>query len=60
MKKLKYTCCSLLALTPFCGVNASKRVVSITESPNIVLIMTDDQGWGDVQFNGNELIQPHI
>ena len=29
--------------------------------PNIVLIMTDDQGWGDLSRNGNQNIQtPHI
>ena len=60
MKKLTYTCYSLLVLTPFYGVNASKRMVSKTDSPNIVLIMTDDQGWGDVQAIGNELIQTPV
>ncbi|MGJ8682519.1 arylsulfatase [Paraglaciecola sp.] len=29
--------------------------------PNIVLIVTDDQGWGDLSFNGNPVLQtPHI
>ena len=29
--------------------------------PNIVLIMTDDQGWGDVGYNGHpELKTPHL
>ena len=29
--------------------------------PNIILIMSDDQGWGDVGFNGNErIITPHL
>jgi arylsulfatase A-like enzyme len=29
--------------------------------PNVILIMSDDQGWGDVGFNGNErIITPHL
>lgn len=28
-----------------------------TKRPNIVLFLTDDQGWGDVGFNGNEVIE---
>ena len=32
-----------------------------TEKPNIVLIMCDDLGWGDVGFNGNKIIRtPHL
>ena len=31
--------------------------VMAQESPNIILIMTDDMGWGDVGFNGNKVIQ---
>jgi arylsulfatase A-like enzyme len=30
-------------------------------SPNVILIMSDDQGWGDVGFNGNDRIKtPHL
>ncbi|MBD8488715.1 sulfatase-like hydrolase/transferase [Echinicola sp. CAU 1574] len=28
-----------------------------SQTPNIVMIMTDDQGWMDVGFNGNEVIK---
>ncbi|MEP4078326.1 sulfatase-like hydrolase/transferase [Haloferula sp.] len=27
------------------------------DAPNVILIMSDDQGWGDVGFNGNERIK---
>tara|TARA_B100001175_G_C19513286_1_gene645414 strand:- start:2947 stop:4374 length:1428 start_codon:yes stop_codon:yes gene_type:complete len=32
-----------------------------TETPNIILIMADDQGWGDVGYNGHpHLKTPHL
>ena len=39
--------------------------VSITtqaaDKPNVILIMCDDLGWGDVGFNGNKIIRtPHL
>ena len=36
-------------------------IVKDTQKPNIILIMADDQGWGDLGFNGNtNLSTPHI
>ncbi|MDH3583241.1 MAG: sulfatase-like hydrolase/transferase [Phycisphaerae bacterium] len=34
---------------------------SAADRPNIVLVMCDDLGWGDVGFNGNQVIRtPHL
>lgn len=30
---------------------------TVPDQPNVVLILTDDQGWGDVGYNGNDLIR---
>ncbi|MEM0926454.1 MAG: sulfatase-like hydrolase/transferase, partial [Planctomycetota bacterium] len=27
------------------------------EKPNIILVMADDQGWGDVGYNGHPFVQ---
>ncbi len=40
----------VLALISTLTVGAQKR-------PNIILIMADDMGWGDVGFNGNKLVK---
>jgi len=43
----------LLLIFPF-AVLAERR-------PNVMLLMSDDQGWEDVGFNGNEDIRtPHL
>ena len=35
--------------------------VGKAEQPNIIVILTDDQGWGDLSLNGNMSIEtPHI
>ena len=38
-----------------------KKVEIQKKKPNIILIMADDQGWGDLSFNGNSNLKtPHI
>ena len=53
----------LLVLCPFlfaCTMNDTGQVHEGT-SPNVVLILTDDQGWGDLSINGNtNLATPNI
>ena len=39
----------------------SIALASAAERPNVIVILTDDQGWGDVSINGNKnLSTPHI
>lgn len=34
---------------------------SQSAKPNVILLMSDDQGWGDVGYNGNRIVQtPHL
>jgi arylsulfatase A-like enzyme len=42
---------SLLAFS--CNTNRQKSMV---DHPNVVLILTDDQGWGDLSIHGNDKI----
>ncbi|WP_041632919.1 sulfatase [Maribacter sp. HTCC2170] len=49
MKNLVKLVCLILL-----GITSCK---SPDQKPNIILIMTDDQGWNDVGFNGNTQIQ---
>lgn len=58
----------LLLMTSFTVVSASKSQLSTdtnhtkeTQRPNIIVILTDDQGWGDIGLNGATLFKtPHI
>ena len=50
-------CAVIAALYLPAGINAADA----ESLPNVVLIMCDDLGWGDVGFNGNTVIRtPHL
>ena len=62
MAKLNVTSLILLALAacamrPSSQAHAAEPAPSSTAKPNIILCMTDDQGWGDVSYNGLTKIQ---
>lgn len=54
MKNLTNTFLCLLASAQ---PSFSQESVDSIDSPNIILIMTDDQGWGDVGYNGHPYLQ---
>lgn len=52
---------SLLLLLLLLGCDTKKEDAIIVKRPNIVLIMADDQGWGDLSISGNSnLSTPNI
>ncbi|MEM8524411.1 MAG: arylsulfatase [Bacteroidota bacterium] len=56
MKNLLYLL--LISLFLACNVNQEEDA---TQKPNIILIMTDDQGYGEIGVHGNKNIQtPHL
>ncbi len=54
--------CSLLCLTTLAIVASTNRVFAeSTRRPNVVVILSDDQGWGDLSLHGNPNLQtPNI
>ncbi|MDZ7693973.1 MAG: sulfatase-like hydrolase/transferase [Balneolaceae bacterium] len=41
--------------------NVTSTYSQTIQKPNVILIITDDQGYGDLGFHGNEIIQtPHL
>ncbi len=61
---LRFTLPSLVLLLSSCN-NRTSTLISktgeLSSKPNVILIMTDDQGWGDLSSNGNtNLNTPNI
>ncbi len=54
--------CRIFAvLTPVMGLVLALTDVALAERPNVIVIMTDDQGVGDFGFAGNQLVDtPHL
>jgi len=52
-----FACCFALS----CFTSASKAAQKQPSRPNIILCMTDDQGWGETGFNGHPILKtPHL
>src|SRR5262249_53127233 len=61
--KMKSALLSLLSICHlFCGIALrSARAGEAATKPNIVIILADDQGWGDLSINGNSNLEtPNI
>ncbi|MCH5374743.1 MAG: sulfatase-like hydrolase/transferase, partial [Planctomycetes bacterium] len=49
-------CVALLTVLSFIGTASAQA-----RHPNVILVMTDDQGYGDMGAHGNTMIQtPHL
>lgn len=59
MHHIKFSYAPLLLFIVFLSCQTQKNTSE--EPPNIVIILADDQGWGDLSFNGNPLVStPNI
>ena len=50
-------CRILTVLTPVLGLVLALTDVALAERPNVIVIMTDDQGCSDVACHGNPVIK---
>lgn len=58
---IKFFFLILLGLLFCLPILAQKKVLSKQKKPNVILIMTDDQGYGDIAAHGNPIIKtPHL
>ena len=52
--------CRWTAILVVCALAAVCFAQTPAAPPNIVLVMADDQGWGDVGFRGHEILQTPV
>jgi len=59
---LKFYVSGLISLSTVCvAVEETTSIGSPAQRPNVVVILTDDQGWGDLSLHGNSQIStPNI
>ena len=52
---------SLAAGVAISGIPVLQCKTKVKQRPNVVIILSDDQGWGDLSMHGNaDLKTPHI
>ncbi len=58
MSSLKH---ALLIAGLFCAALIGVQILPAGEQPNVILIITDDQGYGDLSCHGNPILKtPHL
>ncbi|MCK4999127.1 MAG: sulfatase-like hydrolase/transferase, partial [Anaerohalosphaera sp.] len=58
IRNIALTTAGLTLSTPFPGcANSAQTSKSKTKHPNVILIITDDQGYGDLACHGNKIIK---
>ena len=50
----------LLILSGLCSLLVATNVSVAQTKPNVLLLVSDDQGWGDVGYHGSEISTPNI
>lgn len=51
-----YMIASLCVTLPVACISKQSENNKLTQPPNIIFILTDDQGWGDISYNGNPFL----
>lgn len=51
---------NLLVLLILSSFNVSDKIIDLHSKPNILIIISDDLGWGDIGYHGSEIKTPNI
>lgn len=61
LKSISVAAASVLVMAPLSTRRSLGRAGTASRArPNVLLIMTDDQGWGDIRSHGNETIETPV